>query len=347
MSLKNYIEEAKNIIIVGHFTPDGDAVGSTMALKYFLENMSKNATVLLPNAFSENLQWMDPNSSILFFDRDNELAKKKIEETDLIFCMDCNSFGRTEKMGELLKASSAQKVLIDHHISPCTEEFNLVFSQETVSSTCEKLYYVLHEELDWAFADKRVCSCLYAGVSTDTGSFAYSCSRRQTFDMVSGLIEKGADIIRIHRAIFDTFSASRMRLLGYCINNKLIVRPEYATAYMSLSLKELNDFGYKEGDLEGVVNYALGIKGIMFAAFFTERPTEKEHRIRISLRSKEDVDVNVLARAHFNGGGHKNAAGGTLYTSLDEALEKLEKILPDFYKNEIEKNIHKTNLSLI
>lgn len=331
MDLKTAIERSTHIVVVGHYNPDGDAVGSTMGVKYLLANMGKSADVIYPNAYAQNLQWMDPEKTALIYSDNPGKGKALIARADLIFCMDFQALERTDAMVKPLTDSKAFKVLIDHHIGPAYAEFNLCFSETTVSSTCEKLYKTIETELDTALVDKRVASCLYAGICTDTGSFSYACRHAGLFHIVAALIEKGADIVRIHRKIFDTFSPSRMHLLGYCLHEKLVVMPDYGTAYISLSFEEMEHFKYQAGDLEGVVNYALGIEGVAFAAFFTQR----KNRIRVSLRSKGEVDVNEFARQHFNGGGHKNAAGGSSFEGLAETLARFERLVPDFYETEI------------
>ncbi len=331
MDLRTAIERASHIVIVGHYNPDGDAVGATMGMKYLLANMGKPADVMYPNAYARNLKWMDPEGSAIAYAEHPDKGAALIARADLIFCMDFQSIGRTDVIAPALTQSRAFKVLIDHHIGPARHEFDLCFTETGVSSTCEELYKTVEAELDTALIDRRVASCLYAGISTDTGSFSYACRHAGLFRIVAALIEKGADTVRIHRTIFDTFSESRMRLLGYCLHEKLVVMPAYGTAYLSLSLEEMERFHYRTGDLEGVVNYALGIEGISFAAFFTQR----KNRIRVSLRSKGDVDVNVFARQHFEGGGHKNAAGGSSYDGLPETLARFERLIPAFYETEI------------
>ncbi|MDE7149514.1 MAG: DHH family phosphoesterase [Bacteroidales bacterium] len=331
MDLKTAIRQADHIVIVGHYNPDGDAVGSTMGLKYLLANMGKAAEVIYPNAYAQNLKWMDPAGSAVIYNERTEKGNALIARADLIFCLDFQALGRTDAMAQPLTESKAFKVLIDHHIGPALNEFDLCFSETAVSSTCEKLYKTVAAELDAALVDKCVASCLYAGICTDTGSFSYACRHAGLFHIVAALIERGADTVRIHRAIFDTFSASRMYLLGYCLHRKLVVMPAYGTAYISLNIEEMEQFHYQAGDLEGVVNYALSIEGVSFAAFFTQR----KNRIRISLRSKGEVDVNEFARQHFNGGGHKNAAGGSSFEGLAETLARFERLVPEFYEKEI------------
>lgn len=329
--LREKLKQAELIVIVGHFNPDGDAVGSSMGLKKYLENIDKKATVIFPNAYAKNLAWMDEKGEILNFIADRAKCNEIIAKADLLFCMDFNQMSRTNEMEQALLSTKAYKVLIDHHISPITEQFDICYSQVAVSSTCELLYKLFTTNLYAEYIDKKVGECLYAGVSTDTGSFSFSCAHKDVYLMVADLVERGVEVVEIHKKIFDTFTESRMRLMGHCLSKKLVVLPQYCAAYISITKDELYAFKYQAGDTEGLVNNALSIENIKIAAFFSER----EDRVRISFRSKGDVDVNVFAKEHFNGGGHKNAAGGSSYVSLEATLEKFESLLPEFYAKNI------------
>ncbi|MEG1498948.1 MAG: bifunctional oligoribonuclease/PAP phosphatase NrnA [Bacteroidales bacterium] len=330
-SLREVVQKAKNIVIVGHYNPDGDAVGATIGLSKYLQNQGKSSVVVFPNPFAKNLQWMDTGHNTYIYQNRKLEIIHLVQQADLIFCLDFQSMGRTDQMESLLLDSSAFKVLIDHHIDPASEQFDLCFSQVNVSSTCEMLYRVINKELDPAYIDASVASCLYAGLSTDTGSFSYSCAHVELYCMIADLIKKGLDTVQIHRNIFDDFSEDRMRLLGCCLSERLKVFSMYKTAYMYLSSKDMEKYNYQAGDTEGVVNYALSISGVVFAAFFTER----EKKIRISFRSKGNIDVNVFARELFHGGGHKNAAGGSMEDSLSNTIKKFEDALPEFYNRMI------------
>lgn len=327
--LKKVIERAQNIVIVCHFNPDGDAVGSSMALYNYLSLTGKKSQVIFPNHFARNLFWLDVNANgekvVIVHEEKPSKAEKIIANADLIFCLDFQDLNRTEKLEKILKSSKAKKILIDHHISPATDQFDLVFSDIGVSSTCEMLYRIIYSELNPEFINKIVATCLYSGVCTDTGSFSFSCRHKELFLMVADLIERGLDTVDVHQKMFDTYSLWRMKLLGFCLE-RMVVKAEYHTAYMYLSKEEMKQLHYQPGDTEGIVNYCLGIEGICFAAFFTER----ENRIRCSFRSTGDADVNVFAREYFDGGGHKNAAGGSSYISLKETLDKFEKLIPLF-----------------
>jgi phosphoesterase RecJ-like protein len=324
-NLKELINENQNIVIVCHFNPDGDAVGSSMALHNYLALTGKKSKVVFPNHFAKNLFWLDSKNEVIIHENNHKAVEKTISEADLIFCLDFQDLNRTEKLSECLKSSKAKKVLIDHHINPANEQFDLVFSDIEVSSTCEMLYRVICSELNSELIDKTVATCLYSGVCTDTGSFSFSCRHKELFLMVADLISRGLDTVEVHQNIFDTYSQWRMKLLGLCLE-RMVVKPEYKTAYTYLSKAEMDRLHYQPGDTEGIVNYCLSVGGINFAAFFTER----ENRIRCSFRSIGDYDVNTFARKHFEGGGHKNAAGGSSFISLDKTLAKFETLIPEF-----------------
>jgi len=247
--------------------------------------------------------------------------------------MDYNGLGRVKLFTEQLRSASATRVLIDHHLKP-ENEFDLCFSTTSVSSTSELVYSIIKEAGMQEYITKEMAECIFVGIMTDTGSFSYSCNQSDTFNIAANLIAYGIDVERIHRMVYDTYSESRMRLLGYCLGSNLKVINEHATAYIWLSKKDLENFSYQQGDTEGVVNYALSIQNVAVAALFTER----DDRIRVSLRSKGEFSVNDFARTHCNGGGHRNAAGGDIFKSLSETLDWFESLLP-LYSAEIHKSL--------
>ena len=238
-SLQEAIERASNITIVGHNNPDGDAVGATQALYQYLLNSGKNAKVIYPNHFAQNLAWMDLHqSSINYQDHPDEI-KTVMQGCDLLFVLDFNRVSRTESMAPVLKEKDCVRIMIDHHLDPEWQDFDIAYSDTTVSSTCELLYRVIHAELNPDLIDPHVSNCLYAGISTDTGSFSYSCGHKGIFETIADLISRGLDTVKVHQNIFDNFSESRMRLLGCCLGDRLVVKPEYNTAYMYLSDEDM------------------------------------------------------------------------------------------------------------
>jgi bifunctional oligoribonuclease and PAP phosphatase NrnA len=323
--LSEKINNAQSILITSHFNPDGDAIGSCLGLYNYLAAIGKKSKVIIPNAFPEFLGWMKGADRIIIYEDSPGKANKIIESADLIFSLDYNSFSRTKHFEQQLRDSSAYKVLIDHHLQP-DNGFDQVISRIEVSSTAELVYETIISMGDEKNISKEVADCLYVGIMTDTGSFSFSCNYQSTFRITASLIEKGIDAELIHQLVYDTFSEQRMRLLGYCLSEKLVVLKDYATAYIALARHELEHYQFQPGDTEGIVNYALSIKDISFAVLFTER----EDVVRASFRSKGDFSVNDFARTHFKGGGHKNAAGADSDKSLDETITYFVGLLQDY-----------------
>ena len=321
--LKKLLEEKSDVLITTHYNPDGDAIGSSLALYHFLVSLGMNPKVLLPNELPSFLQWLPGAGDAVIYSENPELGNSLLAAADLIFCMDYNGLGRVKLFTDELRASCATRVIIDHHIQP-ENEFDLIFSVTAVSSTSELLFQILEEAEFSAGISKEMAECFFIGIMTDTGSFSYACNRPETFEIAAKLIKTGMDVERVHRMVYDTYSESRMRLLGQCLGSNMKVLPEFATAYIWLTKEDLEKYNYQQGDTEGVVNYALSIQNVAVAALFTERGD----RIRVSLRSKGEFSVNDLARAHFNGGGHRNAAGGDVFKTMAETLVWFEAMLP-------------------
>jgi bifunctional oligoribonuclease and PAP phosphatase NrnA len=327
------LEEKSDVLITTHYNPDGDAIGSSLALYHFLSSRGIEAKVIIPNELPSFLQWMPGVKDAVIYSENPEFGNALIASADLIFCMDYNGLGRVKLFTDELRAANATRVIIDHHVQP-ENEFDLIFSEIIVSSTSELLYQIIGEA---GLADgitKEMAECLFVGIMTDTGSFSFACNRPETFEITARLIKTGLDVERVHRMVYDTYSESRMRLLGQCLGSNMKVLPELATAYIWLTKEDLAQFDYQQGDTEGFVNYALSIQNVAVAALFTER----DDRIRVSLRSKGEFSVNELARAHFNGGGHRNAAGGDIFMNMPETLSWFESLLPA-YSVEIHKSL--------
>ncbi len=330
-SIKSKLEKPARIAVTSHHNPDGDAVGSSMAMYHILKSLGHQVSVILPNRFPEFLSWIAGSEQVLIFESDRQdAARAALEKSDLIFCLDYNAPNRVGKMEDALSAAKGLKVMIDHHPDPDVEAFDHLMSVTTASSTAELVYNFLEETGFTGLIGKYAAQCLYTGIVTDTGSFSYACNAPQTYRIIAHLVDRGVDAERLHRLIYDNFSQSRMRLLGYALS-KMEVLDEYHTAYISLSRKELDRFDYQVGDTEGIVNYPLSIKGINMAILLTER----EKQIRLSFRSKGNFEVNDIARDHFEGGGHRNAAGGDSYVSMDETIQKIKDILP-LYKEQLD-----------
>lgn len=338
--LQTKLTKAQNILITSHHNPDGDAIGSMLALSNFLSATGRKAKMLVPNTIPDYLLWMPTCEKIIISEEHGQKAIKAIESADLIFCLDYNSFSRTKQLEMPLRQSQAYKILIDHHLQP-EATFDHMITRVDVSSTAELVYETIKALGGEKNITREVADCLFVGIMTDTGSFSFSCNYPSTFQITANLLQKGTDAEKVHQLIYDTYSEHRMRLLGYCLSEKLVVLKDYATAYISLSRHELERFHFQPGDTEGVVNYALSIKDIVFAVLFTE----KDEAIRASFRSKGDFSVNAFARTHFDGGGHKNAAGADSYRSLDETITYFVGLLQD-YKDELQ-NLIKKDIGIV
>jgi phosphoesterase RecJ-like protein len=324
------LSNSASIIITTHFNPDGDAVGSALALYHVLKGAGYEVSVIIPNRFPDFLGWMaDSEKIIIFEEAKNNRAKLFIERADLIFCLDYNALNRIGKMEESIKTAKGFKVLIDHHPNPQINEFQLVYSFTSASSTAELVCNFVEQTGLIHLINKEAAECFYAGIITDTGSFSFSCNSARTYQIMALLIEKGIDAENLHRLIYDNFSESRIRLLGYALSQKMLVLSEFHCAIIWLTKQDLDNFNYQIGDSEGLVNYPLSIKEINLSILLTE----KENLIRISFRSKGKFAANKIAFEYFDGGGHANAAGGNSYLSMEATIDKIKEILPKFKEN--------------
>ncbi|WP_242119636.1 DHH family phosphoesterase [Aestuariivivens sediminicola] len=324
--VKELLSAPKNIVIVTHKNPDGDAIGSTLALHHYLLKYKHRSTVIVPNNFPGFLKWIPGTEEVLIYDYHTEISDVRIAEADLIFTLDFNALHRSGDMETALSESSALKIMIDHHQAP-DNYAKYMFSDIHMSSTCEMIYHFIDMMNDIEIIDATIATCLYVGIMTDTGSFKFDCTTSTTHHIIAQLIDKGADNSEIHNKVYDTNSYERLQLLGCALKN-LKLLPEFRTAYTTLSQDELNKYNFKKGDTEGVVNYGLSIENVVLAAIFIE--DKQEGLIKISLRSKGHFSVNTLSRDYFNGGGHTNAAGGKSYSSLNDTVEKFISILPSY-----------------
>lgn len=326
--IKTLLSQPKKIVIVPHKNPDGDAIGSTLGLYHYLKKGNHDVHVLVPNDYPKFLKWIPGNDTILKHDAHTKKCNDLIEVADIIFTLDFNAFHRTGNMEKVLEQSQALKIMIDHHQAP-DNYAAYTYSDVSMSSTCEMIYHFIDMLGDSNLIDSDIATCLYVGIMTDTGSFRFRSTTSTTHNIIAKLIEKGADNTDIHNNVYDTNSYKRLQLLGCALSNLKVV-PESKAAYITLSQDELNKFEFKKGDTEGVVNYGLSLDGIVVAAIFIE--DKSEGIIKISLRSKGDFSVNEMSRAHFEGGGHTNAAGGKSHLSLSDTVDKFISILPSYNK---------------
>jgi phosphoesterase RecJ-like protein len=323
--ISGLISQPRRILITTHSNPDGDAIGSSLALATYLKKKDHAVQVMIPDPYPDFLAWMDKNEEILIFRQSKNECIQAIEQAEIIIAADYNNLGRLHDAAPLVRQSKSIKVLIDHHLNP-SDEFDYLISVSRISSTSELVYNFIEEMGDLHLLDKSIAECIYAGIITDTGSLSYSCNYIKTYLIMAELFRLGIDGEHLHRLIYDTYSESRLRLLGYSISDQLTVLPEFHTAYITLTREDLKRFDHQIGDTEGVVNYALSIKDINLAALFMER----DDIVKVSFRSKGTFAVNTLASEYFNGGGHRNAAGANCTTSLDETVRKFKEILPLF-----------------
>lgn len=331
-TFSEWLNKYKKVVITTHQNPDADALGSSLGLSLFLKKKGLDSTVISPTEYPAFLNWMPDNDKVVIATNEpQEEVNKLFAEADMIFCLDFSSLNRINHLGDLVNDSSAKKVLIDHHLSP--EDFPDFRRWSTDAAATAELVYELIVDLgDEELIDSDISNCLYAGIMTDTGNFKHPNVTEHVFQVCARLIARGANIAEVTRNIYDTNSFNRLKLLGYTLNNRLKYLPEYNTAYMALSKKELYRFNAQAGDTEGLVNYALSLNGVKFAALFTE----KLDIVKMSFRSVGDFSVNEFARDNFSGGGHKNAAGGCSKESLDDTVKKFEKLLTEYKSQLIE-----------
>lgn len=324
------LASAKNVVITTHFRPDGDAMGSSLALYNFFKAKGIASTVITPNEFPKFLEWIPSSSDVINYEARKAEADEIIQNASVIFCLDFNRLNRIEKAEESVRNSSAKKVLIDHHIDPEENTFEVSFSYPDASSTCELIYDFIQALKGDQYIDASIGSCLYTGIITDTHSFRFESTKPHVLRMAASLMEKGVQHWKVYENVYDQNSEDKLRLLGYSLSEKLVVLNEYHTAYFSLSQKEMDSFQFESGDTEGLVNYALSIRGIKMAVLFTER----NGKVRISFRSTGDFSVQALSSKYFNGGGHKNASGGQSEKTLLETINFFISILPE-YKDQL------------
>lgn len=322
-AIQELLSTPKKVVIIPHRSPDGDAMGSTLGLYHFLKKLNHEAIVIAPNEFPEFLAWLPATENVLIFEKDKENTTKIIFEADLIFTLDFNALHRTGEMEHILSKVTAPFIMIDHHQKP-DDYAKYMFSDTKYGSTCEMLFHFIVSLGQKDLIDKTIATCIYTGIVTDSGSFRFPSTTSTTHRVVADLIDIGVQNGAVHNSLFDNDSYDRLRLLGQALQNMKILFDK-KTSYITLTQKELDQNNYVKGDTEGIVNYGLSIKGIVFAAIFIEH--KEENIIKISFRSQGDFDVNQFARTHFGGGGHINAAGGKSYLSMQETVAKFEEIL--------------------
>ena len=322
--LKSFLETPRNVVIIGHRNPDGDAMGASLGLYHYLKKKGHTPTVVVPNEYPNFLHWLPGSDTTYRFDWQNSQSQRAINASEIIFLLDFNALHRVgHDMQNTLESYQNDFMLIDHHQQP--DEFTYMYSDVEMSSTCQMVYHFIEKMQDLDLIDSNISTCLYTGIMTDTGSFRFRSTTSLTHRVIADLIEKGEENDRIHSNVYDSSSYGRLQLLGQALSN-LKVLPAYKTAYITLTQEEKLVNNFKKGDTEGIVNYALSIQGVVMAAIFIE--DKEQGIIKISFRSKGTFSVNQFARQHFNGGGHDNAAGGKSDLSMEETIDKFNKLLP-------------------
>lgn len=329
-AFREFMNEPRRVVIVTHFKPDADALGSSLGFSGYLKKKGHTVTVITPSDYPDFLTWMPGNDEVVVFQKEKATGTAAImAQAELICCLDFSSLNRINELGEMVRQSGAKRVLVDHHLEP--ENFaDFVQWDGTAASTAELIFQLIEELGDKHLIDQPIANCLYAGIMTDTGGFRHSNTTFRVFQVASELVALGANPYLISKLIYETNTIERLRLMGYVLSEKLIVLPEYRTAYMVLSDAELKRFGAQTGDTEGLVNYGLSIKGIKLSVMISDR----KDGIKLSFRSLGTFSVNELARKHFDGGGHRNAAGGQTQLTVEQTLQKFLTLLPE-YQNQL------------
>lgn len=329
-SLKDIIGGKRvKIVIITHENPDGDAIGSSLGLAGLLNNFGHDVNVIVPNVYPDFLKWFSSGVKVYVYDNEKKLAKTLINQAEVLFCLDFNNPERVGKIKKQLLQFQGHKIMIDHH--PYPGQFcDYTISETEYSSTAELVYVLIKKAGLKDFMDYASAEAFYTGIMTDTGSFSHNISRPGPFLTAAELMKWGIDTEKIQSNVYHNFSADRMKLLGYCLNSKMEVFPDYRTAVINISREELLKYNFQPGDTEGFVNYPLSINNIIFSALFIE----KRDVVKASFRSKGNFPVNLFSQMHFGGGGHLNAAGGESNLTLTETVERFKQLLSE-YKHQL------------
>lgn len=324
---KTLLARPSDIVIFSHRNPDGDAVGSSLGLSHYLKSQGHSVKIVLPSDYPDFLGYLPDVSSILIYDDEEADARKAIDQAELFFILDFNSLDRIDKVSEGLENDRRPRIMIDHHMFP-EPVADVMFSDTSYSSTCEMVYEFIDSLGHAGWVTREVADCLYTGIITDTGGFRYATSAR-LFNTVAKLLEAGTDDYKIQDSIWNTMTEKQLRLLGHCLANRMELLPDYRTGIIWLTQEDYQHFDIKRGDTEGIVNYVLRMPNMMVAAFIHEQPTI----VKLSIRSKGEMDVQAICKAHFRGGGHRNAAGGASFAPLSTTINKFKNLLPDYAAN--------------
>jgi phosphoesterase RecJ-like protein len=322
---KKLIEKYDRIVIVTHLSPDGDAVGSSLALYHFLMEVGKLVNVIVPDELPDFLKWMNASNGIITGNSKEDLARETIEAAELIFCLDFNALKRIDRLAPYVEQSSAPKIMIDHH--PYPDNFaTITISHPEISSTSELIFRFICRMGMFDYLDKNCAECIYAGMMTDTGAFTYNSNTPAIYYIISELLIKGIDKDAIYSKVYNNYTEYRLRLQGYILYEKMKIWREYKTSIITLTQDEQKKFKFRKGDSEGFVNIPLSIENVIFSIFIKE----DEDLVRLSFRSKGQFPTNEFAAEVFNGGGHLNASGGEFYGKLEDAVALIQNTLPKY-----------------
>ncbi len=324
--LRRLINQSQRIVITCHKSPDGDALGSSLALCHVLHRLGKDAVVVTPDMAPKSLDFIPGVRDLVVYTKYELRARHVLNEAQLIFCLDFNAMQRVDRLREIIEPLKAPRVLIDHHLDP-EDAFDVAISFPEASSTCELVFRVFMQMGLLRFMDRYAASCLYVGLLTDTGGFAYSCDNPEFYEIVASVMRRHFDRITLYNKAMNTFSADSVRLQGYAVSQKMQLFPEQGAALIVLDKQELEQFNYNRGDTETLVNKPLAIPEIYWSVFMRE----DADRIKVSCRSQGDFSVSRICAQYFNGGGHENAAGGEFNGTLEEAVAVFHQVLNDLF----------------
>lgn len=324
---KRLLNKSQSVAILTHISPDGDALGSSLAAWHYLRAIGKDpVAVIVPNRFPDFLSWMPGADEVLIYENSKQECDTIIASADLLLCLDFNDTKRVGQVAESVNASQAKKLLIDHHLNP-TDIADVVISYPDSPSTAELIFRFICAQGDRELIDLNIAQCIYTGMMTDTGNFSFNSNYIDTYNIIAELVKAGIDKDAIYNLVFNTYSADRMRLMGYCLYKKMRIFPEHHTALITLDRHELYKFNFTSGDAEGLVNLPLQIKDVHYSVLMRE----DKDKIKISFRSQGDRPVNEYAARYFNGGGHKNAAGGENYETIEQAVKLFEQTFREYF----------------
>lgn len=332
--IKTLLSRPSNILISSHRNPDGDALGSSLALSHYLQQLGHKVVVVTPSEYPHTFKYLPQVEDIKIYDVHSEMVDPFIDTCDVIFALDYNGLDRIDRLGQKIATTKAKIIMIDHHLDP-EPFYHYALSDTSASSTAELVYEFINHLGDSRFIGPDIATCIMTGLITDTGSFKYN-TRPATFICAAKMQERGIDVKDIQDEIFNSMKIKQMKLLAHALSKRMEILEEYSTAIIVLNKYDYANFDIQRGDTEGIVNYLLMMKDIKLAAFITQQP----QIVKISLRSKGDISAQQMARDHFRGGGHKNAAGGALYGSLTKVIDKFKEVLPQYMeKKEIQNNV--------